>query len=89
MELYRVRHDQSDLACMHVLEKEMATHPSLLVWRIPGCEEPGGQPSVGSHMTEALWQQQQCFLIHTFTCCIAQGTLLSVLCSDLYGKRMF
>ena len=31
------------------LEKEMATHPSILAWRIPGTEEPGGLPSVGSH----------------------------------------
>ena len=31
------------------LEKEMATHSSVLAWRIPGTEEPGGLPSVGSH----------------------------------------
>ena len=31
------------------LEKEMATHPSLLAWRIPGIAEPGGLPSMGSH----------------------------------------
>ena len=31
------------------LEKEMATHSSVLVWRIPGTEEPGGLPSMGSH----------------------------------------
>ena len=33
----------------HALEKEMATHSSILAWRIPGTEEPGGLPSVGSH----------------------------------------
>ena len=33
----------------HALEKEMATHSSVLVWGIPGTEEPGGLPSVGSH----------------------------------------
>ena len=33
----------------HVLEKEMATHSSVLAWRIPGMAEPGGLPSVGSH----------------------------------------
>ena len=33
----------------HVLEKEMATHSSVLAWRIPGMGEPGGLPSVGSH----------------------------------------
>ena len=30
-------------------EKEMATHSSVLDWRIPGTEEPGGLPSMGSH----------------------------------------
>ena len=33
----------------HALEKEMATHSSVLVWRIPGTEEPGGLLSMGSH----------------------------------------
>ena len=32
----------------HALEKEMATHSSVLAWRIPGTEEPGGLPSMGS-----------------------------------------
>jgi len=31
------------------LEKEMATHSSVLAWRIPGTGEPGGLPSIGSH----------------------------------------
>ena len=31
------------------LEKEMATHSSVLAWRIPGKGEPGGLPSMGSH----------------------------------------
>ena len=30
-------------------EKAMATHSSVLTWRIPGTEEPGGLPSMGSH----------------------------------------
>ena len=33
----------------HALEKEMATHSSVLAWRIPGMGEPGGLPSLGSH----------------------------------------
>ena len=32
-----------------VVEKEMATHSSVLAWRIPGTGEPGGLPSMGSH----------------------------------------
>ena len=31
----------------HALEKEMATHSSVLAWRIPGIGEPGGLPSMG------------------------------------------
>ena len=34
---------------LHALEKEMATHTSVLAWRIPGAGEPGGLPSMGSH----------------------------------------
>ena len=34
---------------VHALEKEMATHSSILAWRIPGTAEPGGLPSLGSH----------------------------------------
>ena len=33
----------------HALEKDMATHSSVLAWRIPGMEEPGQLPSMGSH----------------------------------------
>ena len=33
----------------HALEKEMATHSSVLAWRIPGTGEPGGLPTMGSH----------------------------------------
>ena len=33
----------------HALETEMATHSSVLAWRIPGMGEPGGLPFVGSH----------------------------------------
>ena len=34
---------------LYALEKAMATHCSVLAWRIPGAAEPGGLPSVGSH----------------------------------------
>ena len=45
------------------LEKEMATHSSVFVWRIPETEEPGGRPSMGSHRVGYDWsdlaEQQQ------------------------------
>ena len=34
---------------LNALEKEMATHSSVLAWRIPGTGEPGGLPSMGLH----------------------------------------
>ena len=40
----------------HALEKEMATHPSVLAWRIPGTGEPGGLPSVGPHRVGHDWR---------------------------------
>jgi len=39
----------------HALEKEMATHSSVLAWRIPGTAEPGGLPSMGSHRVRYNW----------------------------------
>ena len=40
----------------HALEKEMATHSSVLAWRIPGTAEPGGLPSMGSQSWTRLKQ---------------------------------
>ena len=39
----------------HALEKEMATHSSVLAWSIPGTGEPGGLPSMGSHRVSHDW----------------------------------
>ena len=54
------------------LEKEMATHSSVLAWRIPERGEPGGLLSVGSHRVdtiEATQQQQQQQLV----LCLLEG----------------
>ena len=40
---------------LHALEKEMATHSSVLAWRIPGTGEPGGLPFMGSHRVGHDW----------------------------------
>jgi len=40
----------------HALEKEMATHFSVLAWRIPGMGEPGELPSMGSHRVGHNWR---------------------------------
>ena len=39
----------------HALEKEMATHSSVLSWRIPGTRKPGGLPSMVSHRVRHDW----------------------------------
>ena len=39
----------------HALEKEVATHPSVLAWRIPGTGEPVGLPSTGSRRVGHYW----------------------------------
>ena len=52
----------------HALEKEMATHSSVLAWRVPGTGEPGGLPSMGSHRVGHDWSDlaaaELSFLIH-------------------------
>ena len=58
----------------HALEKEMATHSSVLGWRIPGTGEPCGLPSMGSHRVEHDWSD----LAAVATACLheAGGTWL-------------
>ena len=47
--------DMTEWLHFHALEKEMATHSSVLAWRIPGMGEPGGLPSMGSHRVGHNW----------------------------------
>ena len=47
--VHGVTTSQIRLSDFAALEKEMATHSSILAWRIPGTEEPGGLPSMRSH----------------------------------------
>ena len=44
----REESDTTERLHFQALEKEMATHSSVLAWRIPGTGEPGGLPSMGS-----------------------------------------
>ena len=41
--------DFTFISHFHAVEKAMATHSNVLAWRIPGTEEPGGLPSLGSN----------------------------------------
>ena len=47
-----VGHDFIFTVHFHALEKEMATHSSVIAWIIPGTGEPGELPSMGSHRVE-------------------------------------
>ena len=50
----------------HALEKEMATHTSVIAWRIPGMGEPGGLPSMGSHRVGHDWSDLAVSIYHIF-----------------------
>ena len=50
----------------HTLEKEMATHSSILAWRIPGTEEPSGLLSMGSHRVGHDWSDWAAMLSLSF-----------------------
>ena len=71
------------------LEKEVATHSSILAWRIPWMKEPGGLQSTGSHRVRHDWATSLSLLcewvqINTFTftfVCVCKSTLsLSCAC---------
>ena len=51
----RKESDTTERLHFHALDKEMATHSSVLAWRISGTEKPGGLPSVGSHRVRHDW----------------------------------
>ena len=59
----------------HALEKEMATHSSVLAWRIPGKGEPGGLPSMGSHRVRHNWSDL--------------AAAAAALCGSLDGRRVW
>ena len=69
----------------HSLEKEMATHSTVLAWRIPGMGESGERPSTWSHRvghTEVNQQQQYVFIAaQDFSIFSKQGLLCN--CSEL------
>ena len=65
----------------HALEKEMATHTSVLAWRIPGTGEPGGLPSVGSQSRTLLKQLSSSSKIKSVTV----STVLLSICHEVMG----
>ena len=84
----------------HALEKEMTTHSSVLAWRVPGVGEPGGLPSVGSHIVGHNWSDlaaaaaAECLLFPALSFhsikypwnSSPKPPLFSVLCKVIYSK---
>ena len=58
----------------HALEKEMATHSSVLAWRVPGTGEPGGLPSMGSHRVGHDWSDLAAAAVVQSGCITCSGT---------------
>ena len=69
----------------HTLEKEMAAHSSVLVWRIPGLGEPGELPSMGSHRVGQDWSD----LAAAAAAFIFLGQAPRKGIATLYGRCMF
>ena len=65
----------------HALEKETATHSSVLAWRIPGMGEPGGLLSVGSHRVGHSWSN--------LAAAAAMSTYYYTRYSDMYYHSMY
>jgi len=66
---YFLLYSKVNLLCLYIyiyLEKEMATHSSILAWRIPGTEEPGGLPSMWSHRVGHDWSDLAAAAAHIY-----------------------
>ena len=63
----------------HFLEKEMATHSSVLAWRIPATGEPGGLPSLGSHRVGHNWSDLAAAAAWSFSKYVCLAPLISSL----------
>ena len=60
------------------LEKEMATHSSILAWKTPRAEEPGGLQSMGSHMSQSLTINLSLYM-HILLVLFLQSTLTNTI----------
>ena len=66
----------------HSLEKEMATHSSVLAWRIPGTGEPGGLLSVGSHRVGHGWSD---FLAAAVAAAVLEKNIMILFSINSFG----
>ena len=70
----------------HALEKEMATHSSVLAWRIPGTGELGGLPSMGSHRVGHDWSNLAAAAYNKYTKVYRYKKYHKYCVSHLYGR---
>ena len=75
------------LSMHHALEKEMATHPSIPAWRIPGREEPGGLLSIGSHWVVHDWSDLAAAAAAAYTVMIIDSNPMLPFYSELWGRN--
>ena len=85
----------------HALEKEMATHSTVLAWRIPGTGEPGGLPSMGSHRVGHDWSDSAAaayyegmitaFIVSQFQCSYqySESERRSVVSNSLWPRGLY
>ena len=73
----------------HALEEEMATHSSVLAWRIPGTGEPGGLPSMGSHRVGHDWSSLAAAAAAGLHCCMQTFPHCSIWPSHCSGFSCF
>ena len=73
----------------HALEKEMATHSSVLAWRIPGTAEPGGLPSMGSHRVRHDWRDLTAAAAAALSVWFGAGYLTAVTFNFLLFSEVF
>ena len=69
---------EKETSLAHEREKEMSTHSSILAWRIPGTEEPGGLPSLGLHRVRHDWSDLAA----------AAAAILTILKYPIYEHKM-
>ena len=73
----------------HALEKEMATHSSVLAWRTPGMGEPGGLLSMGSHRVRHDWSDLAAAAAGTNSRQIHQSSSPSLAGLELARQHLF
>ena len=68
------------------LEKEIATHSSILAWKIPWTEEPGGLQSLGSHRVRQGWATEHEHSIYRASLNLQKQNLMILIVNESYTR---